>query len=1122
MNSIAPDLDEPTSHPATRQAITTAATQPEQQSVCRLLAETELTPDQQRTTADLATTLITALRARGTRGPVEALMREYALSSAEGIALMCLAEALLRTPDGPTRDALIRDRIAAGDWRAHVGRSPSLFVNAASWGLLVTGKLTATADEAGLARALASILGRGGQPVIRRALDLSMRLMGEHFVLGQTIGSALTRARRLEARGFRYSYDMLGEGALTGADAADYAEAYHRAIAAIATAATRSDPLDRPGISIKLSALHPRYHRNQRARVLTELTARVASLARQAADGGIGLNIDAEEADRLDLSLDLLERLCFDRSIEGAHSLGFVVQAYGKRATAVIDHLTDLARRSGRRLAVRLVKGAYWDSEIKRAQENGVEFPVFTRKAHTDLSYIACARRMLAAPDEIYPQFATHNARTLATIHTLAGPGAPRDAYEFQCLHGMGEALYEEVVGPAKLNRPCRIYAPVGSHETLLPYLVRRLLENGANTSFVNRLGDETVLVTDLAADPRDLVLAADPPGSPHPSIRHPSALFAPERLNASGHDLADEATRAALLTALRTAAPTQEPPPPFDPAQLDATIAAARSSAWRHPRTDRATPLERAADLLEERAPSLLALFATEGGKTIPNALAEIREAVDFLRFYAARSRDADGEPLGTVACISPWNFPLAIFVGQVSAALAAGNAVLAKPAEQTPRLAALAVTLLHEAGIPPDALTLLTGDGTLGATLVSHPGIDAVAFTGSTDTARTINRALAARTARHGAPIPFIAETGGQNVMIVDSTALPEQVVTDVLSSAFDSAGQRCSALRILCLQNDIAPRILRLLEGAADELVLGDPARLQTDIGPVITQDAADAIETHLAAMTQAGLTVRRFGRIAGDDPRLVRPALVHLDRLDRLTHEVFGPVLHVLTYARDDLPALLRAIDATGFALTFGVHTRLDETVERVEAAQSAGNMYVNRNMIGAVVGSQPFGGHRLSGTGPKAGGPLTLRRLQKGGAPLADTAPHDLPGPAGERNLYRLEPRGRILCHATTAQAARTQLELVFLTGNTPTAEPGYPCPPDLATRIEPFTGHAEAALVDADPAALGRLAEHLAALDGPIIPLHTPPYAPEWLLRERVNTTNTAAAGGNASLMAIG
>ena len=1170
MNHVAQPIGEDRADTPLRRAITDAASLSEPDALAPLLDRARLEPDDEAAVRGMASRLVAALRSRGTRGPVEALMREYALSSAEGIALMCLAEALLRTPDAATRDALIRDRVGAGDWRAHLGRSPSLFVNAASWGLLVTGSLTATAGEAGLARALGAVLQRGGQPVIRRALDLAMRLMGEHFVLGQNIDQALNRARPWERRGFRYSYDMLGEGAVTAADAERYGEDYRRAIERIGAAATGDGPLTRPGISVKLSALHPRYVRSQRARVLAELGPRLADLARRADRHRIGLNIDAEEADRLDLSLDLLEQLCFDPSIEGRETLGFVVQAYGKRATAVIDHLADLGRRSGRRLMIRLVKGAYWDSEIKRAQEAGLpEFPVFTRKAHTDISYVGCARRMLAAPDAIYPQFATHNARTVATIMRLAGPEFRPGDYEFQCLHGMGEALYEEVVGPGKLDRPCRIYAPVGTHETLLAYLVRRLLENGANTSFVNRVGDSSIPPEQLAEDPRLVALANDPPGSPHPAIRHPADLFAPLRRNARGIDLSSETVRAGLETVLRTTAADDRDPPiaDTDPSALDAIVGRARAAAplWAG-RTgpERATTLRRAADELERQTEQLLALFAREAGKTAPNAIAEIREAVDFLRFYAVQADTFDparDRPLGVAACISPWNFPLAIFTGQLAAALAAGNAVIAKPAEQTPLIAVRAVRILHDAGIPPDALALVAGDGTLGAALVAHPAIDAVMFTGSAAAARSIAQTLAARTEAHGRPIPLVAETGGQNAMIVDSSALAEQVVADVLASAFDSAGQRCSALRILCLQDDVAPRILELLKGAMDELALGDPARLDTDIGPVITTDAARAVEAHLVAMQAAGLAVHRGGRLpARPDPRLVRPALVELDRIDRLAGEVFGPVLHVVRYERDQLDAVLRAVDATGYALTFGVHTRLDDTAARAEAGQSAGNVYVNRNMVGAVVGSQPFGGGGLSGTGPKAGGPLTVRRLLATTGPLepslAGTPPerarafatllaetgHDpdgslarllaatpygarleLPGPVGERNVYTLEPRGPVLCRATTEAGGLAQLAAVLATGNDPVIESGFPC----ATAYRAFAAHAgtaslQAALHEGDAASLGALARDLAAREGPIVTIHSPPYAPEFLLRERVVTTNTAAAGGNASLMAIG
>ncbi len=1139
-----------------RRAITDAAMLPEPDAVACLLAETELAPVENREIQALAAQLITALRARGTRGPVEALMRQYALSSAEGIALMCLAEALLRTPDPATRDALIRDRVGAGDWRAHLGRSPSLFVNAASWGLLVTGALTATTSETGLARALSGILARGGQPVIRRALDLAMRLMGEHFVLGETIEQAIERARRWEARGFRYSYDMLGEGAVTADDAARYHRDYQDAIDAIGRAATGSDHVTRPGISVKLSALHPRYVRGQRDRVRAALGPVLAGLARSAAGHRIGLNIDAEEADRLDLSLDIFETLCLDRSV--GDGIGFVVQAYGKRATALIDHLADLGRRSGRRLMIRLVKGAYWDSEIKRAQETGLrEFPVFTRKAHTDLAYIACARRMLASPDAIYPQFATHNARTVATIHRMAGDRA----YEFQGLHGMAEALYEEVVGPGKLGAPCRIYAPVGTHETLLPYLVRRLLENGANTSFVNQIADPAIPPGRLAEDPRAVVLAHEPPGAVHPAIRRPGDLFGASRANSRGIDLACERTLAGLADTIANTPPL-DPPPAFDPRHLDDAVGAARAAmpAWSSlPPAARRTILDRAADTLETRIEGLLRPFADEAGKTIANAIAEIRESIDFLRYYASFPGDHDDRPLGTVACISPWNFPLAIFVGQVAAALAAGNVVLAKPAEETPALAGFGVRLLHEAGVPPGALQLLPGDGTTGAELVAHPGIDGVMFTGSIDAARSIARALADRTAAHGRPIPFVAETGGQNAMIVDSSALPEQVVTDVLASAFDSAGQRCSALRILCLQDEIAPRIIALLNGAIDERVLGDPTRLETDIGPVITRDAATAIEAHIAAMRAAGLPVHRGGRVEGTDARLVRPALIELDRIGRLTGEIFGPVLHVVRWSRSGLDRLLADIEATGYGLTFGVHTRLDETIARAEAGQTAGNVYVNRNMVGAVVGVQPFGGHRLSGTGPKAGGPLTLRRLRIRSGPLdpslngaptaraqafaalldasgldpdgalriridttASGASIELSGPVGERNLYTLHPRGTILCVAGTEAAALEQLACVLASGNRAAAEAGFPCPPGFEPFVEPFTGDLQAALIDTDAEATGALARRLAAREGPVVPLFAPPYAPELLLAERVVTTNTAAAGGNASLMAIG
>ncbi len=1156
---------------STRAAIRDALRRDEQAAVSALLAEARLEHAAEQATRDLARRLVLRLRARGTRGPVEGLMREYALSSAEGTALMCLAEALLRTPDTGTRDALIREGVASGDWRAHLGRSPSLFVNAASWGLLVTGRLQATATEEGLARALGNVFARGGQPVIRRALDLAMRLMGDHFVLGQTIEQALERAEGPEARGFRYSYDMLGEGALTADDAARYAAAYGHALDAIGGVAGRrgTDATARPGLSIKLSALHPRYVLNQRARVLDELVPRVGSLVRTAARLGVGINIDAEEADRLDLSLDVLEALCRDPSLGGRDTLGFVVQAYGKRASFVIDHLASLARATGRRIAVRLVKGAYWDSEIKRAQEAGLDgFPLFTRKVHTDVSYVACARRMLDAGQHLYPQFATHNARTLATIHTLAGAGAPRDAYEFQCLHGMGEALYEDVIAPAGLDRPCRIYAPVGTHETLLAYLVRRLLENGANTSFVNRINDPAISPEALIEDPASLIMAETDPGSSHPAIALPPRLFGDCRRNARGLDLADADTRTALLDAIEAADPRSAP-------DLVATTdpfarASAGAAAWRALGPEgRAAVLRRAADRFEEAIERFAGPLACEAGKTIPSAVAEIREAVDFLRYYAneAGALGDTASPLGTVVCISPWNFPVAIFSGQVAAALASGNAVIAKPAPETPDLAARAAALLHEAGVPADALILVPGDGEAGAALVRDPRVDGVLFTGSTATGRRIAESLALHAGPRGAPVPFVAETGGQNAMIVDSSALAEQVVTDVIASAFDSAGQRCSALRILCLQDDVADRILAMVKGAADELVVGDPARFDTDLGPVITNAAAGRIEAHLAALAGLGFAVHRCGRLSPGvpDPRLVRPAIVELDRLDRLGDEVFGPVLHVLRWRRGELDALLAELAATGYGLTVGVHTRLDETIARVERAQSAGNLYVNRNMIGAVVGVQPFGGHGLSGTGPKAGGPLLLRRLVHHPAPLAgdrwhgtvpdaagrlvtalEAAGHPfaararaivaaapvgaratLPGPVGERNEYRLESRGPILCRASTADGALACVAAVLATGNTLRPDGPFPCPEVARPFLGPGSdGVPELALFEGDADSLGVYARALAGRDGAIVTLlpvrdGVPPPL-DLLCRERHTSTNTAAAGGNASLMAIG
>ncbi len=1149
-----------------RAAITARTRAPEAERVAALIEAATLPADMLRDAKATAVALIEALRAKGTRGVVQGLVREYDLSSQEGVALMCLAEALLRIPDKATRDALIRDKIGAGDWRAHVGRSPSPFVNAATWGLVVTGHLLGPVDEAGLSAALNRLLARGGEPVVRRGVDMAMRMMGEQFVTGQTIAEALRAARRLEARGYRYSYDMLGEAATTAADAERYFADYGRAIHAIGRAAAGRGIIAGPGISVKLSALHPRYARSQRERVMGELLPRLTALAALARGYDIGLNIDAEESERLDLSLDLLEALCLDPTLDGWQGIGFVVQAYGKRAPFVLDWLIDLARRSRHGLMVRLVKGAYWDSEIKRAQQDGLaDFPVFTRKAHTDVSYIACARKLLDAADAVFPQFATHNAYTVAVIHAMAGPEAAPDAYEFQCLHGMGEPLHDEVVG--RLGRAARIYAPVGAHETLLAYLVRRLLENGANSSFVNRIQDPLVSVAELAADPVALVAASRPLGASHERVRLPAELFAPARVNSAGFDFSDEDQLRALATSLAAsathlwrAAPAggeagkvREVRNPADrrdlighvveatPAEVDAALAAASTHAWRRvPARQRAVILFRAADLMEARMPTLLGVLVREAGKSLPNAVAEVREAVDFLRFYAAQVRDgfddATHEALGAVACVSPWNFPLAIFTGQVAAALAAGNAALAKPAEETPLIAARAVAILHEAGVPAAALQLLPGGGEVGAWLVADPRVRGVLFTGSGDVARLIGRELARRLNPDGSPVPLIAETGGQNAMVVDSSALAEQVVADVLASAFDSAGQRCSALRVLCLQDDVAERTLTMLKGALAELSVGNPDRLSVDVGPVISAAARDGILAHIEAMRARGLDVHQAPLPAGcTHGTFVPPTIIAIDDLTSLEREVFGPVLHVLRFPHDGLDALVAAINATGYGLTFGLHSRIAGTVARVTAATTAGNIYVNRNMVGAVVGAQPFGGHSLSGTGPKAGGPLYLRRLLARRPAIDDfaaTREVTLPGPVGEENLYRLEPRGTVLCLADTPDALLAQVDMVLATGNRAlvTAEQVDALPPAPAASVTAVPGWREATfdavLFQGDRDALMALNAELAARLGPIVQAHTADaaghYPSEWLMRERSVSVNTAAAGGNANLMMIG
>jgi RHH-type proline utilization regulon transcriptional repressor/proline dehydrogenase/delta 1-pyrroline-5-carboxylate dehydrogenase len=1121
----------------------------------------------------------------------------------------------LRIPDAATRDALIRDKLAPGDWRAHVGQSASLFVNAATWGLVLTGKLVGTNSEQGLNAALTRLIARSGEPIIRAGVDVAMRLMGEQFVAGRSIEEALRSAEAREARGFAFSYDMLGEAATTAADAARYYSDYEHAIDAIGKASAGRGIYEGPGVSIKLSALHPRYQRLKRGRVMSELLPRAKALAARARSYQIGFNIDAEEADRLELSLDILEALALDPELSSWNGLGFVIQAYGKRCPAVIDWLIDLGRRAKRRLMVRLVKGAYWDSEIKRAQLDGLcDFPVYTRKVHTDVAYLACVKTLLSAPDAVFPQFATHNAQTLASVMAFAGPNYYRGQYEFQCLHGMGEPLYEEVVGRDKLDRACRIYAPVGSHETLLAYLVRRLLENGANTSFVNRVADETVALDELTADPVAVARAIQPLGAPHPRIAAPPALYGPERRNSNGLDLSSEAELAELAERLSLEAgaataravdapaaggePVRNPADHSDivghvafagPPQIEAALARAEAaaSAWgQTSAAERAAVLRRAADGFEAARDRLIGLAVREAGKSYANAVSELREAVDFLRYYAQEAVRLLGPgapaPLGPVVCISPWNFPLAIFTGQVAAALAAGNVVLAKPAEETPLIAAEAVRLMHAAGIPAEALQLLPGAGEVGAALVGDPRVQGVMFTGSTPVAGLIAQNLAGRLTRAGQPLPLIAETGGLNAMIVDSSALAEQVVGDVIASAFDSAGQRCSALRILCLQKDVAERTLDMLKGAMAELEVGDPRRLSTDVGPVISEEARGNILAHIDTMRARGF---RFTQ-APLPPEaalgtFVAPTLIEIGRIADVEREIFGPVLHVLRYRRADLDRLIGEINASGYGLTFGLHTRLDETIARVVDRIEAGNIYVNRNIIGATVGVQPFGGCCLSGTGPKAGGPLYLSRLTSEPPPQAldglDGAPDgalrvyvdwlheagadaeaercvalnarsplgarvELAGPVGERNIYTLRRRGLIAACAESASGLRLQLAAILATGND-AAVPGLLAaaalqglPTELAHRVHGFDDPLAApglagALIEGEGDAVADAARRLAARHGPILraqalssaQLHAgEDYHLADLVEERAIATNIAAAGGNASLMTIG
>jgi RHH-type proline utilization regulon transcriptional repressor/proline dehydrogenase/delta 1-pyrroline-5-carboxylate dehydrogenase len=1118
-----------------------------------LIAEAGLTEAARAAIVAEGAQLVQQIRSAAKPGLMEVFLAEYGLSTDEGIALMCLAEALLRVPDAETMDALIEDKIAPSDWGRHLGKSASSLVNASTWALMLTGKVLDD-REPGVVGHLRAAVKRLGEPVIRTAVSRAMKEMGRQFVLGETIEAAMTRAAEMEAKGYTYSYDMLGEAARTEADARRYHLSYSKAITAIAAAAKGNDIRSNPGISVKLSALHPRYEMAKRDRVLTELVPRVRALAGLARAAGLGFNIDAEEADRLALSLEVIEEVLKDPSLAGWEGFGVVVQAYGRRAGAVIDRLHEMATVLDRKIMVRLVKGAYWDAEVKRAQVLGLSsFPVFTRKEATDVSYIANARKLLGLTGRIYPQFATHNAHTVAAVlHMAEEMGVDRMAFEFQRLHGMGERLHDIVLTDRATR--CRIYAPVGAHRDLLAYLVRRLLENGANSSFVNQIVDEEVPPAQVAACP---IKAMERLSLPNPVLASGPALFGARR-NARGWDLTDaadlaaiEAARAPHKEALFEAAPIlagraagalrHEVRNPATgervgfvtyASEADVDTALRLAEPWAAAPAERAEVLRRAADLYEADFGAIFALVAREAGKTLADAVAELREAVDFLRYYAEGATGLAHPARGVFACISPWNFPLAIFTGQIAAALAAGNAVLAKPAEQTPLIAALAVGLLHRAGVPATALQLLPGDGTVGAMLTRDARVAGVAFTGGTDTALKIRSSMA----DHLAPgAPLIAETGGLNAMIVDSTALPEQAVRDVLASSFQSAGQRCSALRCLYVQEDIAHSVTEMLFGAMEDLALGNPWDIFTDVGPVIDAEAQAGIRAYIEAARAEGRVMKELPSPQGGT--FVGPTVIRVKGIAQMEREVFGPVLHIATFKASQIAEVVRAINATGYGLTFGLHTRIDDRVQEVVEAIHAGNVYVNRNQIGAVVGSQPFGGEGLSGTGPKAGGPRYLARFTQAAAPPAEgagmvaeeaqvaralSAPRsapapqilDLPGPTGESNRLTATARPPLLCLGPTAAAAQAQAEAVRALGGVAVEAAGLV--PEALSRLTGFSG----ALWWGDEGGARVRVQALARREGPILPLITDRPDAGHVLAERHVCIDTTASGGNAQLLA--
>ncbi|TQS73905.1 bifunctional proline dehydrogenase/L-glutamate gamma-semialdehyde dehydrogenase PutA [Rhodobacteraceae bacterium] len=1117
-------------NPLTFEEIDALTLQPEKPLLDRLVAQAALDDVTRRKISARGADLVRRIRADSRPGLMEVFLAEYGLSTEEGIALMCLAEALLRVPDADTMDALIEDKIAPSDWSKHMGHSASPLVNASTWGLMLTGKVLDDRSQ-GVAGHLRGAIRRLGEPVIRRAVGRAMKEMGRQFVLGETIESAMERARKQEEKGYSYSYDMLGEAARTMADAKRYEQAYAKAIEAIARNCKKGKLYDNPGISVKFSALHPRYEFAHEDRIMAELVPMVVRLAKKAAAADMSFTIDAEEVDRMTMSFKVIEAVLADPDLAGWDGFAVVVQAYGRRCSQALDWLYNLAQRLDRKIMVRLVKGAYWDAEVKRAQVAGLEdFPVFTRKASTDVSYISNARKLLDMRDRIYPQFAGHNAHTVAAVLELTDGEARRD-FEFQRLHGMGERLHDIVLGDHKTR--CRIYAPCGAHRDLLAYLVRRLLENGANSSFVNQIVDEDVTPEEVAACPFAQVAVYK--SIENPILRKPSEIFG-KRGNSKGFDLTDrasiaeiEAARApfaeGLLPEARPLIAGETAPEAasdainpstgekigdvFNASAADVQTALAAAEPWDVSVEERRRVLLRAADLYEQHYGAIFAILAREAGKSLMDAVAELREAVDFLKYYAFNIPEAEAR--GVFTCISPWNFPLAIFTGQLTAGLATGNAVLAKPAEQTPLIAHYATQLLHEAGVPRAALQLLPGDGaTVGAALTSDARVNGVAFTGSTDTAKMIRRAMV-ETMDPGAPL--IAETGGLNAMIVDSTALPEQAVRDILASAFQSAGQRCSALRCLYVQEDVLEGLTEMLFGAMDELTVGNPWHLSSDVGPVIDEDAAKIIRDHVDQARARGRVMKEIAA-PKNQGHFCPPVAIRIKGIADLGREIFGPVLHIATYKSDEIHDVIAAVNATGYGLTFGLHTRIDNRVQEVTESVHCGNIYVNRNQVGAVVGSQPFGGEGLSGTGPKAGGPDYLWRFTKTQPDRVPEAERSMPGPTGESNRLTLHVREPILCLGPGPKIAAEQKEAVEALGGaamigTRTTAEALETKQGISGAM--FWGDAKEARV---------FAQALAERAGPILPLITGKPDVGHIYHERHICIDTTAAGGNAQLLA--